>query len=516
MKLITPRTLLLSAGLLMLSSCSQENAVATVDFGDSSWLIENADIYDGSGGNHFSGDLRIIDGIIIEVGDLTPKDGEKTWDASGFVLSPGFIDPHSHADSKLMDKPASASLLAQGITTIVSGLDGFLSKFGEPFVSVADNMAHFEKNPAAVNLAIFGPHNTYRAEVMGDDYKRLATAAEIEQMKALLARDMSAGALGLGAGLEYEPAIYSSTDEIVELAKVASEFGGRYSSHIRSEDVSVTEAFEEVVIIAREANVPVNISHVKLAITTLYGASTEFLANLDTARQEGLDITADIYPYDGWQSTLAILIPSRDYEDREAAEYALNSLSPPHTIMFSNYEKDPSYVGKTLEEVALAENIDPVDLLMNLLQTADKEGKSISIIGRNINDEDILTFMRWPHTAITTDGAIDDRHPRGQGTYPRVLGRYVRENGHLSLTNAIQKMTSQAAKNLGFKDRGLIKEGYIADLVVFNKDTIIDHATFDDPLQYSSGIKAVWVGGQLVWENDVETGARPGIIIKRE
>ncbi len=500
--------------LMLISGC--DNSQQDEKEISSSWLIKNAMIYDGSGGDAYQGDLRIQDGIISSIGILEEIEGEKIWDAEGLVLSPGFIDPHSHHDSKLMEKPAPASLLGQGITTIVSGMDGSAKKFGSDYISIKDNMDYFEKNPAAVNLAYFGPHNNYRSQVMGDDYKRPATADEIDQMELLLSADLKAGALGLSTGIEYEPAVYSDPEEIIALAKVAAQAGGRYTSHIRSEDVAVTEAFDELITIAREAHIPANFSHIKLAMFALYGQSPEFIEKLDAARAEGLDITADIYPYDGWQSTLAILIPSRDYYDRAAAEYALKSIVSPENIIFVDYQGRPQYTGKTLAEIAIQENMEPVDLLMDLLQTADKENLRQSIIGRNMSEVDIENFMKWPYTAITTDGGIDGRHPRGQGTFARVLSSYVRDKGVLSLNEAIRKMTSLTASNLGIKNRGMLKQGYAADLLIFDASTITDHATFDDPLQYSTGIKAVWVNGELVWQNDKETGARPGQIVRRK
>jgi N-acyl-D-amino-acid deacylase len=248
----------------------------------------------------------------------------------------------------------------------------------------------------------------------------------------------------------------------------------------------------------------------------LYGDSTKVIEKLNAARAEGLDITADIYPYDGWQSTLSILIPSRDYSDRAAAEYALKSIAAPSTIIFARYEGKPEYIGKTLQQIADEANVDPVDMLMKLLQNADENDLDESIIGRNISEVDIQNFMKWPFTAITTDGGIDDRHPRGQGTYARVLARYVRDKNVLSLSEAIKKMTSLPAQNLGIKNRGMIKEGYAADLVVFDPVAVQDHATFEDPIKYSTGVSGVWVNGELVWDNGKATSVRPGQIIRRE
>lgn len=502
--------------VIFLFLCSCDNSSMTkVDKLGSTTLIKNAVIYDGMGGESYQADVRIQGGLIIQIGIFDALEGEKIWDAKGLALAPGFIDPHSHHDTRLMAKPAPESALAQGITTIVSGLDGGTSTFGDPFVSIEHSFSVFEKAPAAINLAYFAPHDTYREIVMGDDFKRAATADELDQMAQFLRRDMEAGALGLSTGLEYEPSLYSHTNEVIELAKIAAEYGGKYSSHIRSEDIKVTEAIDEVITIAREANIPANISHIKLAMYNLHGNAPDFIRKLDNARAEGLVITADIYPYDGWKAPMAILMPARDYGDRFAAEYALSSIASPSSITISDYEGEPSYIGKTLKELAIEKNLSSTDLMMQLLQRAEDNNLIERVIGRNIGEEDIQSFMRWPYTAITTDGGIDDSHPRGQGTFARVLASYVRDKNVLSLSEAIRKMTSLPANNLGILDRGIVKEGFAADLVLFDPATIQDHATFENSLQYSTGIDAVWVNGELVWDKGRSTNARPGQTILR-
>ncbi len=507
--------LIIGVCLLTLASCDDQNAPTDEKDLPSIWIIKNATIYDGLGNAPINADMRIENGIITGIGIFDAQPGEKIWPAEGLALSPGFIDPHSHHDTKLMQQPAPKSALGQGITTIVSGLDGGASTFGEPFLSIEHNFSVFEENPAAINLAYFAPHDTYREIVMGDSFKRAATQEEISEMEQMLRRDLESGALGLSTGLEYEPSLYSETEEVIALAKVAAEYGGKYTSHIRSEDVKVTEAIEEVLSIAREANIPANISHIKLAMYDLHGKAPEVLEKLDAARKEGLDITADVYPYNGWKAPMAILMPARDYTDRAAAEYALNSIAAPSTITISDYDGEPSYIGKTLAELATEKNIDPVDLMMQLLQRAEKDNLKERVIGRNIGEEDIQTFMKWPYTAITTDGGIDDSHPRGQGAFSRVLASYVRDKNVISLSEAIRKMTSLPAHNLGIVDRGILREGFVADLVLFNPDTIQDNATFENSLQYSTGIAAIWVNGELVWDKGNITDARPGQIIRR-
>ncbi|MDC0111113.1 D-aminoacylase [Emcibacteraceae bacterium] len=500
--------------LIILSSCTEQYKPLDKK-SSSTWLIKNAIVYDGLGNNPVNTDIRINNGIISGIGIFDAQINEKIWNAHGLALAPGFIDPHSHHDTKLKKLPAPKSLLAQGITTIVSGLDGGASTFGDPFVSIANNFLVFKKNPSAINLAYFAPHDTYRELVMGDDFKRISTKEELEQMKKMLRRDMEAGALGLSTGLEYEPSLYSNTQEVIELAKVAAKYNGKYSSHIRSEDIKVTEAINEVLTIAREANIPANISHIKLAMYELHGEASKVIKALENARKEGLIITADIYPYDGWKAPMAILMPKRDYFDRAAAEYALSSIISPSGITISDYDNEPLYIGKTLKELATRENIDPIDLMMDLLQRAERDNIKERIIGRNINENDIQKFMEWPYTSITTDGGINDSHPRGQGSFSRVLASYVRDKNILSLTEAIRKMTSLPANSLGIANRGIIKKGYAADLVLFDPNAIQDHATFEKPLQYSTGIDAVWVNGELVWNKGRVTNARPGQIIRR-
>jgi N-acyl-D-amino-acid deacylase len=518
MKTLTVLVNLLVLGLL--SSCLNQSSLeseghARNEGTQADWLIKNAQVYDGTGADPISADVLIVGGAIASIGKFEDSAATKIWDAKNLVLAPGFIDPHSHHDSKLMRKPSPSSVLAQGITTIVSGLDGGASTFGAPFKSIGHSMAVFEKNPAAINLAYFAPHDTYREIVMGADSKLAATPDEIAQMEAMLVRDLDAGALGLSTGLEYEPSLYSTTEEVISLAKVAAKYGGKYSSHIRSEDIGVYDAIDEVITIAREAKISANISHIKLAMYSLFGQSSQVIDRLNTAREEGLDISADIYPYDGWKAPMAILMPARDYSDRAAAEYALESIASPSSITITKYEGYPSYSGKSLTELAREQKIEPVDLLMKLLVRAEKENLKESVIGRNMGEQDIANFMEWPFTAITTDGGIDDSHPRGQGTFPRVLALYVRERGLMTLSEAIRKMTSLSARNLGIAERGSIKVGFAADLIIFDPMTIQDHATFEHSLQYSTGVSAVWVNGELVWNNGSATPARPGQIIRR-
>ncbi|NQY89127.1 MAG: amidohydrolase family protein [Colwellia sp.] len=497
-------TLILS--IILIGGCAESVKEVTVP---SSLLIENALLYDGKGNLPIHGSIRINKGLIVALGELAPLPKENVWDANGLALAPGFIDPHSHHAKKFNKNNAPASVLAQGITTVVTGLDGSTRL---PIDAIFEQ---FESSPAAVNLAAFGPHNRYRNQVMGDDFRRLATPQEITAMSYLLQVDLDLGVLGFSTGVEYEPAVYANTAELVALAKVAAKAGGRYTSHIRNEDVYFYNALEEFITIAREAKIPANISHIKLAMAANWGQADKVLKILELAIAEGLDITADIYPYDGWQTTMKVLLPEQNYDDRKAYEFALKSIALPETIIMTAYEPNPSYVGKTLAEIAIIEDITPVDMLMKMVKVTRKDKLKEKIIGRNISEKDIERFMKWRYTSISSDGNTDDLHPRGQGAFPRMLARYVRERGIMSLPEAIRKMTSLTAHSLGLKGRGSLEPGYAADLVLFSPEAILDHATFTDPVQYSTGIDAVWVAGKLVWHEGKATSNRPGKILRR-
>ncbi len=477
-------------------------------------LITGARIADGTGAPLRLADVRVVDGRIEAVGgagELDPREGEWVVDGRGRVLAPGFIDTHSHHDRGLAADPSALEAVSQGITTIVAGQDG-----GSP-LPLGDFFSELEGNPVALNVAAYAGHNAIRREVMGEDYHRPATGDEMEAMRLLLAREMAAGALGLSTGLEYDPGIYSETKEVLLLAREAARHGGRYISHMRSEDRHFWEALEEFIAIGREAELPVQISHMKLAMRSLWGRADEALARLDEARAEGIQVTADVYPYEYWQSSMTVLLPERDFTDRAAFQFALDELVPPDGFLVSAFGPDPSYVGLRLDSIAHLRDTDPVTAYMELVAEAEAwegEGRAEGMIGTSMATEDIDALLRWPHTNISSDGGLRDRHPRGAGSYPRVLGRYVRERGVLDLAEAIHKMTGLAAANVGILDRGLIRPGMAADLVLFDPEAVLDRATPEDPSALSVGIEAVWVNGELVWEGTSPSGARPGRVLR--
>jgi N-acyl-D-amino-acid deacylase len=486
--------------------------------GQPTTLLVNATVVDGTGGDRFVADVRLEGDRIAEVGDLEATANEEVIDVAGLVLAPGFIDTHSHVDYDITDHRDAMADISQGITTVITG------QCGGSQLPLADLFAELEKAPPAVNVASFSGHGTIRAEVMGDDFARPATAEEIEAMRALLAADLEAGALGLSTGLEYDPGIYSTTDEVVELAREAASRGGRYVSHIRSEDRGFWEAIDEIVEIGRRAQVPVRVSHLKLAMRSSHGQTDRLLGILDRAREEGIEITADIYPYTYWQSTLTVMFPDRDYEDRQAALFAVEELTSPEEMLIPEFAPDPSLAGKTLAEIATLRETDPATTLIDLIREAEalrEERKAAgedddveSVIAVSMTESDIERLMTWPHINFCTDGGLVGTHPRGFGSFPRVLGHYVRDRQIMTLEEAIHKMTAGAASSHGIHDRGRIVPGAYADLVLFDPETVADRATTEEPHARATGIEKVWVNGHLAYPDALAGGENRGTVVR--
>lgn len=497
----------------MLSACSQEqNVVCRND--PPGFLISNVEVIDGSGADAVAADVRVNGGLIADLGDLEPCDGETVIDGGGQTLSPGFIDTHSHADGGIFEHPDALVVISQGITTVIVGQDG-----GSPY-PLDEFFSKLEAAPATVNVAAYVGHNTLRDEVLGEDFRRTATDEEVTRMADMLASELESGALGLSTGLEYEPGIHSATSEVLALAQVAADAGGRYISHVRSEDRWFEDAIDEIILIGRETGMPVQVSHIKLAMKRLWGSAADLIAKLDAARADGIDITADIYPYEYWQSTIMVLLPDRDYTNRETIEEVLDQIAPPDGLWMTQFAPNPDYVGKTLTEIADLREVDVVTAFSQIAAEAQKWEQETgedaeSIIGTSMRQADIRELLAWPESNICTDGGIVNRHPRSAGSFPRVLGRYVREQHVLSLPEAIHKMTGLAAAHMGFTDRGLIRQGAAADLVLFDPETVIDRATPQQPGLLSAGISSVWVGGDLVFTDGATTESRPGKVIRR-
>ncbi len=498
----------------------EEYADRIADIYYPSMLIAGATVVDGTGEPRFTADVRIVDDRIAAIGDLEPGPDEPVIDAHGLVLAPGFIDSHSHADRAILDRRDALGAVSQGITTTVVGQDG------DSVFPLEEFYGRLESTPPAINVASYVGHGTVRGRVMGDDFKRAATDDEIARMAALVEQEMAAGALGLSSGLEYDPGIYSTPEEVIELAKAAAAKGGRYMSHVRSEDRWFWEAIGEIIIIGREAELPVQVSHIKLALRSLHGQTDRLLETLDQARAEGIDVTADIYPYTYWQATLTVMFPERNFEDPEAARFAVEELAAPEDMLIPVFEPDPSLAGKTLAEIAVIRGTDPPTTLMDLIReaealrkkkgTAGEEDDVESVIAVSMKEADIEKLVAWPFINFCTDGELAGTHPRGFGSFPRVLGRFVRERQVLTLEDAIHKMTDQAAANLGLRGRGRIEPGAVADLVLFDPDTVLDRATALEPQATSVGIEVVWVNGRPVWQDGQTSGRRPGRVLRRE
>ncbi len=486
-------------------------------------LIVHARLVDGTGAPARAAAVRMEGAHVVAVGDLAPAPGEEVVDARGLVLAPGFIDTHSHFDSDRFASRDMAPLLAQGVTTFVVGNDGF-SGMG----SFAETAAALAAAPISVNVASYTGHGTLRAAVMGPDYRRAATPDEIRRMGDLLARDMAAGSLGLSTGLEYDPGIYSTHEEVLQLAAVAAAAGGRYISHMRSEDVRFDAALDELLDIGRKTGMPVQVSHMKLAMVDRWGGAAAVLARLDRARAQGVRVTADVYPYEYWQSTLTVMLPERDFTDRKAARFALTHLTTPQGAIIGAFLPDPQVVGKTIAEVAAARHEDPVETYLSLIQQSQawekthaddprvRAGAPVeSVIATSMASADVAAFIAWPNANICSDGALGSLHPRGAGTFARILRQYVREDHLLTLETAIHKMTELAAEHVGLADRGVIRPGAFADLVLFDPDSIADHATPATPGAPATGVERVWVNGELVYSAGQATHRRAGRFLTR-
>ncbi|HEX7330937.1 MAG TPA: D-aminoacylase [Pyrinomonadaceae bacterium] len=472
-------------------------------------VILGATLIDGSGRAPLRDSALVIKGdSIVAVGrrgQVRIPSGARVIDARGMVVSPGFIDAHNHSDRGFAADPSAASQVSQGITTVVIGQDG-----GSPF-PVGEYLGRLDASPIALNVLTFVGHATVRSRVMGNDTNRHATPAEVERMKQMVEQAMRDGAIGLSSGLEYETGKPASTDEMIALAKVAGAFGGIYISHVRDEADKTFEAFNEAIQIGREARIPVQISHIKLGSVAVWGRAREAVALINSARRSGVDVTADCYPYDAWSSTIRVLIPSGRHDDPVDVARGLADVGGPANITIVSCEAHPEYEFKNMEEISRREGITPVELYMKIVRDG-----GAGVVCHSMKDADIRTFYRQPWVMVSSDGGIGGRHPRGAGSYPRVLGRYVRESRWLTLPEAIRKMTSLPAQRFKLKDRGLIRAGFKADLVVFDPNRIIDRATFQEPQLTSEGVQRVFVSGVEVWSEGKVTGERPGVALRRK
>ncbi len=472
-------------------------------------VLLGATLIDGSGRAPLKNSVVVIEGnSIVAVGSRGrvrfPAEA-RVIDARGLVVAPGFIDAHNHSDRGFREDPSAASQVSQGITTVVIGQDG-----GSPF-PIGPYLQALDENPIALNVLTFVGHATLRSRVMGEDTNRAATPAEVEQMKQLVEQAMRHGAIGLSTGLEYETGRPATIEEVTTLARAARTFDGIYISHIRDEADKTFEALEEAIRIGREARIPVQISHIKLGSVAVWGKAPQVVSLINRARARGQDVTADCYPYEAWSSTIRVLVPSGRHFDPVDVARALADVGGPANVTIVSCRAHPDYEFKNMEEISKQEGISPVDLYMKIVRDG-----GAGVVGHTMKERDIEVFYRQPWVMVSSDGGIGSRHPRGAGSYPRVLGRYVRELRWLTLSEAIRKMTSLPAQRFKLRDRGLVRAGFKADLVLFDSDRIVDRATFRDPQLISEGVKRVFVNGEEVWTDGSVTGRRPGRPLRRD
>ncbi len=480
-----------------------------------STLIKNVWIIDGTGAVPFFGAVRIQGNKILAVGNLTPQQGERVIDGRQQYITPGFIDSHSHHFGSLKKEPQGIAMTNQGITTILIGQDGD----SYPMDTL---QTFFAKNKVAVNVASYTGHSSLREKIMGrNNVFRAASLAEIDKMKKALASDLQKGSFGLSTGLEYESAFYSSKEEVVALAQVASDYKRGYISHIRSEDIQLKDAIDEIIEIGKRTGIPVKLSHIKIANKKDWGKAGMVIQTLDSARKAGINITADVYPYTFWNSTLRVLFPDKKFTSLKSAELATQQLFDPEESVLVRFAPHPSYAGKTIAAIAKERDESAPSTLIQLIKMAEAykkanpgSGSVEALAGKSMLEADVVDFMQWEHANFCSDGAAGG-HPRGYGAFTRILGKYIREQKILSLSQAIHKMTGLTAQHLQIENRGVIAAGNYADLILLNPYIVEDHATIENSKALSTGIKMVWVNGELVYQNQSATQQFPGVLIRK-
>ena len=490
-------------------------------------IIRHGRVVDGTGNPAFFADVGVKNGRIAAIGRISGG-AKAEIDARGLAVAPGFIDVHTHADD-VATMPKAENFVRMGVTTIVAG------NCGGSGLDMAKFFREIERANVAVNVATLVGHNTVRRKAMGGDFDRVPTPGELANMKALVEQAMKDGAVGLSTGLIYQPGVFSRTDEIVELAKVAAAYGGIYTSHMRHEDTKIYQALDEVFQVAREAHMRAEVSHIKLAGPTAWGQAEKVLAYIEKAREEGLDVTQDQYSYTASSTALSQLIPDTALEGGRG-EFTRRIADPAQKAkiiaemkeslrrkgrsdfayaVIASDKHDPSLDGLNLVEAAKAKRgSDSVDDQIELILEIQAHGGASGVF-HGMNEEDLQTFMRHPNTMIACDSGLRKLgegvpHPRGYGNNARVLARYVRELKVLRLEDAIRKMTSLPANTFHFQGRGELREGNWADIVIFDPGKVQDTSTYKDPHHYAVGIPYVLVNGVVVLKDGVHTGAKAG------
>ena len=493
-------------------------------------LIRNGRVIDGTGNSWFLADVAIRDGKILAIGRLEQMKAAHTIDARRQIVAPGFIDVHAHIEFGLFENPTADNYVHDGVTTVITG------NCGGSADSLQDFFGRVASTGTSINVASLVGHNTVRRQVLGLA-NRVASVDEQQRMEALVEQAMTQGAVGLSTGLIYLPGLYSSTEEVIGLARVAAKHQGIYASHIRNEGNKVVEAINEALDIGRAANMPVQISHFKVAAPANWGRSRETLALIEKARADGLDVTIDQYPYTASSTTLSVMLP--DWAVEGGAEAIKKRLNDPATrlkiaaeILASarnNQRPDFSYavISRHVTDTSLnGKNISAINVQRGRPQTMESEIETMldvlqaggaQMVFHGLHEDDGRFIMRYPFSMVGADGGVQNGkgkpHPRSYGTNARMLGKYVREEKLIGLEEAIRRMTSLAAQKFQLKDRGLLRNGYAADVVIFDETQIIDRATFDAPHQFSTGISHVLVNGKSVIDAGRHTGVRSGLAL---
>ncbi|MEY2902981.1 MAG: hypothetical protein RLY89_2087 [Bacteroidota bacterium] len=496
-------------------------------------LIKNGKILDGTGNSWFYGDIAIQKGKILRIGNLSGWQAARTIDATGKIVAPGFIDVHTHIEDDERKNPTADNFIYDGVTSVITGNCGLSESNLGAYFSMIDSLK------LSINVAALVGHNNVRKAVMGSA-NRNPTEKEMLAMEAIVTKAMKDGAVGLSTGLIYIPGTYSKTEEIVRLAKIAAAAHGVYASHMRDEGDSVTQAIEEALTIGREAKIPVEISHFKLSGQQNWGRSAQTIPMVIKAREEGLEVTIDQYPYTASSTSLSTLLPDwvlADGQDsikarlarpavrKEVVDYMMAKLKKRKLPHFSypvvaSYRPDTSYNGKSIEQVNLmrGNKHKPSAEAETVIQMMEQGGAGMVFHG--MSDKDVKTIMQYPFNMFASDASIriyksGNPHPRGYGTNARVLGKYVREEKVISLEEAIRRMTSLPAQKFNLSDRGLLRDGFAADIVIFDAATIKDQSTYDQPHQYSTGFDYVLVNGVITVDGGKHNGKRAGTVLRK-
>jgi N-acyl-D-aspartate/D-glutamate deacylase len=480
-------------------------------------VIRNGSLIDGSGAPSIHADIGILNDRIALIAPHITRPARRTIDATGLIVTPGFIDPHTHTAADLSDpkRAANAPFLMQGVTTVVTGNDG------DSPTDIAATLARWKQQGIGTNAALFIGQGTVRREVMQMS-DAAPTPEQLTQMRALVETAMNAGAIGLSTGLYYAPGSYAKTDEVIELAKIASAHSGIYDTHMRDESsytIGLLASVEETLRIGREAHIPVMISHIKALGADVWGQSTQVIAMIDAARKAGINATASQYPYTAsgtsvtdslvprWAEANGLLLKNIDdpaVRPRLIEEMTVNMKrrGGPETLLMTA-SKDKSILGKNLAQIAAERKVTPIEAALQIIQNGGS-----SVASFNMKEDDIVNFMRQPWMMTCSDGS--NGHPRKYGTFPKKIHEYVEQKHVITMEAAIRSSTSLTAQTLGLKDRGLLKPGYFADVLVFDPKTYQDRATYEEPTELATGVRYLTVNGQLAVDEGQLTATRAG------